>query len=83
MDEAGSTFLTPGTYECRSHVPAHFLMPGFYHLLVAANNPHGRQHHLIECAADFEITTIGSLASIDRRLGYVAPQLTWDLLPSA
>jgi lipopolysaccharide transport system ATP-binding protein len=73
-----TTRFLPGTYVARSHVPAHLLVPGTYHLLVAANNFCGPQFDLVERALSLEVTSVGSLTSIERRLGVVAPLLAWE-----
>ncbi|OAI41157.1 hypothetical protein AYO40_03695 [Planctomycetaceae bacterium SCGC AG-212-D15] len=69
----------PGAYTARCEVPAHLLRPDTYHLLVAANNPRGPQHDLIEQVLQFEVTPIGSLVHHDHRLGTIAPLLNWDV----
>lgn len=77
--DATFTRLRPGKYYARCHVPRHLLRPGRYHLFVAANNPSGRPHDLVEQCLSFEVTSIGSLVNLDRRYGYVAPLLDWTL----
>ena len=72
--------IEPGRYRSRCHVPANLLVPGNYHLLVAANNPKGLQFDMLERVLTFEITAIGSLTSLEGRLGVVAPLLPWDLV---
>ena len=73
-----TTRYLPGKYVARSNVPANLLAPGTYHLLVAANNFCGPQFDLVERALSFEVTSVGSLAAIERRQGVVAPLLTWE-----
>jgi lipopolysaccharide transport system ATP-binding protein len=76
-----SSRIGPGRYRSRCHVPAHLLVPGTYHLLVAANNQKGAQFDLLEQVLEFEVTPVGSLTCIEGRLGEVAPLLPWELLP--
>jgi len=78
QDGERGTVFAPGRYTARCHVPAHLLVPGSYHLLVAANNLRGRQFDLIEQVLHFEVSEVGTLVT-DHRLGYVAPLLKWDL----
>jgi len=73
-----SRFL-PGRYVARSTVPANLLVPGAYHLLVAANSFCGPPLDIIDRAITFEITSVGSLTAIERRQGIIAPLLSWDL----
>jgi lipopolysaccharide transport system ATP-binding protein len=80
-DEVGerSTRLAPGVYEACCEVPGPLLTPGSYHLLVAANNPKGPQHDMVERVLNFEVSEIGSPRSHDRRLGFVTPILPWTI----
>ena len=78
VEGARGTTFDPGRYTARCHVPAHLLVPGGYHLLVAANNLRGPQFDLLERVLAFEVSEVGSL-TVDHRLGYVAPLLPWDL----
>jgi lipopolysaccharide transport system ATP-binding protein len=73
-----TTRFLPGRYVARSHVPANLLVPDTYHLLVAANNFCGPQFDLVERALSFEVSSVGSLTAIERRLGVVAPLLAWE-----
>ena len=73
-----STRYVPGRYVARSHIPAHLLVPGSYHVLVAANNACGPQYDLVEHALSIEITSVGSLTNIERRIGVIAPLLDWE-----
>jgi lipopolysaccharide transport system ATP-binding protein len=75
------TLFRAGKYVTRCHIPAHLLVPGSYHLLVALNNPYGQAHDLVERALSFEITEIGSLKRFDNRQGVIAPLLSWDCNP--
>ncbi len=74
-----SSRLDAGRYLGRCEVPANCLSPGSYHLLVAANNPKGPQFDMIEQVLEFEITDMGSLVTLDDRLGVIVPKLHWDL----
>jgi lipopolysaccharide transport system ATP-binding protein len=73
------TRFQPGRYRARCHVDPHLLIPGRYHLLVAANSPSGAGYDLVEHVLDFEITAIGSLTALEGRLGVIAPLMKWDL----
>lgn len=73
-----ATRWIPGNYRSRCRVPNHLLVPGSYHLLVAANNKTGPQFDMVEQVLRFEVTTVGSLTCIDGRRGIVAPLLDWD-----
>ncbi len=53
------------------------VVPGRYHLLVAANQVGDRSHDLLESVLDFEVSAIGSLQQIEGRLGVVTPLLEW------
>lgn len=75
------TFFTPGDYRSRCRVPANFLRPGMYHLLLAANKSEGGQFDLIEQAISFEVTSVGSLVNHDQRFGVLAPLLEWHTEP--
>ena len=75
------TVFRAGKYLTRCHIPAHLLVPGRYHLLVALNNPHGPTHDLVERALAFEVTEIGSLKRFDNRQGVITPLLQWDCNP--
>ena len=79
LDMEKSTRFGPGRYMGRCVIPAHCLGPGSYHLLVAANNPRGPQFDLIEQVLEFEVTDVGSLVTLDDRLGVITPKLHWDL----
>jgi lipopolysaccharide transport system ATP-binding protein len=78
-----ATPFLPGNYRARCIIPGHFLVPGNYHLLVAANSRRGSQFDLIERAVDFEITPVGSLTNIEQRLGVVAPLCEWHVAARA
>jgi lipopolysaccharide transport system ATP-binding protein len=74
-----ATRIRPGRYRSRCRIPAHLLMPGTYHLLLAANNPKGNHFDLLERVLEFNVATVGSLAGFDNRLGMIAPLLPWEL----
>jgi lipopolysaccharide transport system ATP-binding protein len=76
------THFVPGDYRALCVIPGHLLVPGSYHILVAANNQRGPQFDMIERAVDLEITPIGSLTCIEQRLGAVAPLCDWHIGPS-
>jgi lipopolysaccharide transport system ATP-binding protein len=80
-DAAGerASSLMPGPHVATCVIPAPFLPPGSYHLLVAANNPRGPQHDLIERVLRFNVSDVGSPRSLDRRLGYLTPILEWRI----
>ena len=67
----GSTRFAPGVYLAQCQIPAPYLVPGFYHLLVAANNPRGPQHDIVHGVLNFEVSEIGSPKCHDGRLGSV------------
>lgn len=70
-----------GRYRARARIPGHFLAPGRYHLLVAANQVGDKSHDLLDQVLDFEVSGIGSLQQIENRLGVVLPLLDWDEQP--
>ena len=78
QDGERGTVFAPGVYTARCRVPANLLVPGSYHLLVAANNLRGRQFDLLERVLNFEVSEVGTLV-FDQRLGYIAPLLPWEL----
>jgi lipopolysaccharide transport system ATP-binding protein len=69
--------LSRGSHRFTCRIPSHFLVPGRYFLLIAANVPGRPAYDLIERALHFEVLNAGSLTSIDGRLGIVAPSLNW------
>ena len=70
-----------GRYRMSCKIPPNLLRPGVYFVLAAANNLSGPQYDVIEDALNFEVAAIGSLVSLDSRLGAIAPKLTWALSP--
>ena len=68
----------PGRYRTAVQIPAGFLAPGSYSVLVAAHLPERSVYEVIESAVAFEIAAPGSLAALDGRLGVVTPLLPWD-----
>jgi hypothetical protein len=67
-----------GVYSAVFHLPGGLLAPGTYHALLAAHVPQRHVYETIEQAVTFEISNVGSLASIDGRLGVVTPLLFWE-----
>jgi lipopolysaccharide transport system ATP-binding protein len=78
-DATGMSALTkhPGEYATVFDIPAHVLVPGTYHVLVAAHAPKREVYDSIDRAVTFEIAQTGSLASVDGRLGVTAPVIPW------
>jgi lipopolysaccharide transport system ATP-binding protein len=72
------TRISPGRHRVHCELPANFLRPGTYHLLVAANRSEGGQFDLVDQAVYFEVSSIGSLVNLDNRLGLVTPLLAWS-----
>jgi lipopolysaccharide transport system ATP-binding protein len=68
----------PGSYQSSFEIPAIFLAPGSYSVLVAAHLPGRNAYDVVHQAVTFEVTAVGSLASLDGRLGVVAPLLRWQ-----
>lgn len=68
----------PGLYRACFKIPGNFLSPGMYYLLVAAHLPNRVVYEVIEQAVVFEILPSASLASLNSRLGVVAPLLYWS-----
>lgn len=69
----------PGEYSAVFTIPAGFLAPGTYWLLVAGQLPYRCTYEIIQQAAVFEISPSGSLASLDGRLGVVTPLIHWKV----
>jgi lipopolysaccharide transport system ATP-binding protein len=80
-EHARATPFEAGKCRARCQIPAPFLVPGNYHLLVAANNPRGPQFDLLEHVLELEISEVGSLTRLAGRLGHVAPLLQWQAQP--
>jgi lipopolysaccharide transport system ATP-binding protein len=80
QDNQRSRRFPIGRFVARCPVPCHLLRPGFYHVLVALNNPRGPQFDMVERVLSFEISEVGSLARFDGRLGSILPLLKWDIL---
>lgn len=76
------TLISPGTYRAVCHIPPQYVAPGVYHLLVAANNFHGKQFDLVERALQFEINSLGALTEFDQRQGLLTPTLHWTVSPA-
>jgi lipopolysaccharide transport system ATP-binding protein len=79
-DHAGVSALpkNPGSYRTRFSIPGGFLRPGTYSLMFAAHMPGRCLYDHLEEAVVFEISPVGSLTSLDGRLGIVAPLLRWQ-----
>ena len=73
----------PGLYSALFRVSKGLLAPGSYHVFLAAHAPGRHVYDLIEQAASFEIANVGSLASIDGRLGVVTPLFLWETTKEA
>ena len=71
-----------GQYRGTVRIPGHFLAPGRYHLLVAANQYAERGFDLLESVLNFEVNAAGSLKQMEDRLGVVLPVLDWDTRPA-
>jgi lipopolysaccharide transport system ATP-binding protein len=67
-----------GSYRAVFMIPGNFLSPGTYYLSVAAHLPNRCTYEVIEQAAVFELSPSASLASLDGRLGIVAPLVHWE-----
>jgi len=78
-DHAGVSALPkdPGSYRTSFSIPGGFLRPGTYTLMFAAHMPSRCVYDLVEEAVVFEISPVGSLTSLDGRLGVVAPFIRW------
>lgn len=68
----------PGSYIALFRVIKGLLAPGSYRVLLAAHVPGRHVYDQIEQAATFEVANVGSLASIDGRLGVVSPLFLWE-----
>lgn len=80
LEKKPATFFQPGIYTGICHIPANYLMPGTYCLLMALNDPVSRTPvDLVDSVLLFEITTEGSPVLHDNRLGSIAPVLPWEL----
>jgi lipopolysaccharide transport system ATP-binding protein len=78
QDGERSSVFPPGRSVARCRIPPMLLVPGSYHVLVAINNPAGPQFDLVDRALALEVSGVGSLTRIDRRLGAIAPLLQWE-----
>ena len=68
----------PGSYVERCEIPGHLLMPGTYYLTVSLPTLAGDR--IVENVCAFTIAASDSLAGIDGRAGFIAPQLNWSLV---
>jgi lipopolysaccharide transport system ATP-binding protein len=66
-----------GRHAARVRVPGHFLAPGRYHLLVAANRFGVGAVDVVDPVLNFQVDAAGSLQTIEGRLGVVLPLLEW------
>jgi len=84
-DASGTSALPkePACYRATFTIPGYFLGPGTYHILVAAHLPNRSAYEVLEQAVVFEVATSGSLASLDGRLGVLAPLLPWQTVAEA
>lgn len=69
-----------GQYQTCFTIPGNYLAPGTYSLLVAGHFPRREIYEVIEQAVTFEVAPSKSLASLDGRLGVVAPLLRWNTI---
>ena len=67
--------MPPGSYIETCEIPGHFLAPGTYFLTISQPAIDG--DIVIENICTFTIDSADSLAGIDGRAGFVAPQLRW------
>jgi lipopolysaccharide transport system ATP-binding protein len=68
----------PGRYTSTVTLPAPFLPPGSYSVLIAAHMPQRVVYDCVDQQVGFEISSVGSLTSLDGRSGLVAPLLEWS-----
>ncbi|QDU18685.1 ABC transporter ATP-binding protein [Urbifossiella limnaea] len=83
--DAAGVFCRPqaaGRHVGRVRVPGHFLAPGRYHLLVAANRFGAGTVDVVDPVLNFEVDAAGSLQTIEGRLGVVLPRLEWTTGPA-
>jgi len=67
-----------GCYRARFAIPSGLLRPGTYYLTLGAHMPCRSVYDLLEEAVVFEVSAVGSLTSLDGRLGVVAPLIPWE-----
>lgn len=79
-DHAGVSALpkSSGSYRARFSMPTGLLRPGTYYLQLAAHMPGRCMYDELPEAVVFEVSPIGSLSSLDGRLGIVAPSIEWQ-----
>jgi len=79
-DHAGVSALpkNPGNFRARFSIPGGFLRPGTYYLTLGAHMPSRCIYEQLDEAVIFEISPVGSLTSLDGRLGIVAPLIPWE-----
>lgn len=68
----------PGKYHSTVEIPGHFLAPGKYSILAAANQPNGSSIEIIDRPIEFEVSMAGSLKQNDNRWGWFCPRLNWN-----
>ena len=71
--------INAGLHEFVVKIPANFLAPGKYKLIVAAHVPQVAVLDVVEEKLSVSVSTIGSLSALlgDGRLGVIEPVLTW------
>jgi homopolymeric O-antigen transport system ATP-binding protein len=77
QDFARESQVGVGQFSATCTIPANFLRPAEYCLLVAINNFRGPKFDMLERVLRFEVTPVGSLITFDNRLGAVTPLLRW------
>lgn len=80
-DQAGKLQeISRGRYRYTVSLPASFLPPGYYTLIVASFVPGEKLFDVVEDKLGFCIDDMGSLATLmkDGRLGVVTPLMPWD-----
>lgn len=68
----------PGAYVSMIRIPGQFLMPGTYQVYLAAHTPNRVVYEAIEQTVVIEVSPADSLASLDGRIGMIAPLISWD-----
>jgi lipopolysaccharide transport system ATP-binding protein len=79
-DDSGFSALpiAPGSYRTGFTIPAGFLSPGVYYVLLGAHLPGHHIYDMVEQTVVFEVSQVGSLSSLDGRYGIVAPMIKWE-----
>jgi lipopolysaccharide transport system ATP-binding protein len=68
----------PGRYRAVFQIPVSLLAPGSYALTLGAHLPGRSVYDIADQAVMFEIAASNSLASLDGRLGVIAPLIPWE-----